>query len=97
MLVLPIVAHVYSLLRFATHHALFSLTALCFLAFICIATYNRYFHPLHKFPGPFWGSITDFYNTYLFSTRKVHLKLLALHEHYGLLPIWYTDTIQGPN
>lgn len=25
---------------------------------ICIVVYQRYFHPLAKFPGPFWSSVT---------------------------------------
>lgn len=46
-------------------------------------TYNRYFHPLRHFPGPFWGSITDIYNTYLFGTSRNHLKMLHVHKRYG--------------
>lgn len=48
--------------------------------------YDRCVHPLSEFPGPFFGSVTDIYKTYLFSTREFHLKLLALHEQYGQLP-----------
>ena len=47
--------------------------------------YNRRIHPLSKFPSPFFGSITDIYKTYLFSTKEFHLKSLALHEQYGQL------------
>ena len=47
------------------------------------AVYNRYLHPLRRFPGPFCASVSDLYNTYIFGTRKGHLKLLELHERYG--------------
>lgn len=56
---------------------------LVLFAFGCKAIYNRYFHPLHIFPGPAWGSITDVYNTYLFATSRVHLEMLKLHQEYG--------------
>ena len=45
--------------------------------------YKRYLHPLRKFPGPFLASVTDAYNTWLFSTRQSDVKLLHLHEKYG--------------
>ncbi|KAL8897227.1 MAG: hypothetical protein Q9192_002681 [Flavoplaca navasiana] len=47
------------------------------------AIYNRRLHSLRSFPGPFWGSITDFYNTYLLGTARGHLKMLELHDKYG--------------
>lgn len=73
------------LLEFGFYHVLLTSFLLLLLALICHAIYNRYFHPLHKFPGPFWGSVTDLYNTYLFSTRQVHVELLHLHQRYGWL------------
>lgn len=54
-----------------------------FVILFYVVIYNRYFHPLHLFPGPLWGSVTDFYHTYLFSTRKYHEKVQILHEEYG--------------
>lgn len=62
------------------YHVLLAIFAVVILALICHAIYNRYYHPLHKFPGPFWGSVTDLYNTYLFGTRQVHIEQLRLHE-----------------
>ena len=44
--------------------------------------YNRYFHPLSKFPGPIWGSITDLYLAYMISS--VPVCGLELHKKYGL-------------
>ena len=57
--------------------------ALSIVVLIANAIRNRYYHPLHRFPGPFWGSITDFYKTYLFSTQIYHEKVYSLHEKYG--------------
>ncbi|RPA85284.1 putative cytochrome P450 monooxygenase [Ascobolus immersus RN42] len=45
--------------------------------------YLRYFHPLAKFPGPFWGSITDLYSCYIYLTKEQHLRELELHKKYG--------------
>lgn len=71
------------LLDTGIHHVLLAILVLI----LCVATYNalynRYFHPLHRFPGPFWGSVTDLYHTYLLSTSQVHLKQLRLHQTYG--------------
>lgn len=45
------------------------------------AIYNRYFHPLSKFPGPFLGSITQFYLVYVIAS--VPTFGLELHRKYG--------------
>lgn len=44
---------------------------------------NKYFHPLRHFGGPYLGGATDFYHLRLFASKKVHIKLLELHEKYG--------------
>lgn len=44
--------------------------------------YNRYFHPLRHFPGPFWGSISDFFKLWI-HTRQAHTLGLAYHAKYG--------------
>ena len=46
--------------------------------------YTIFLHPLKAFPGPFWGRLSDFYTTYLFSTRQFHLRGLSLHQKYGI-------------
>ena len=58
--------------------------SLCAFGLILRILYNLFIHPLAKFPGPFWGSVTDFYKTYLVGTKRFHLELLALHEQYGM-------------
>lgn len=45
--------------------------------------YNRYLHPLRNFPGPFWGSVTDFYKLFIVSKMDAHTRGLELHKKYG--------------
>jgi hypothetical protein len=45
--------------------------------------YNRYFHPLRDFPGPFWASVTDFYKLWILSTKQAHTLGLTYHQKYG--------------
>jgi hypothetical protein len=43
----------------------------------------RYFHPLSKFPGPFWASVSRLWITYHNLTGKEHEVLYDLHKKYG--------------
>lgn len=52
-------------------------------AVIANAIYNRYFHPLRHFPGPFWAGISDFWKFYIFLTKESHTRGIELHERYG--------------
>ncbi|RFU25952.1 hypothetical protein B7463_g10382, partial [Scytalidium lignicola] len=45
--------------------------------------YQRYFHPLARYPGPFLASITDLWQVYQFWTLKQPYHLTELHEKYG--------------
>ncbi|OLN96818.1 Pisatin demethylase 5 [Colletotrichum chlorophyti] len=45
--------------------------------------YQRYFHPLAKYPGPFWASITDVWQVCQFLSLKQPYKLTDLHERHG--------------
>ncbi|KAL8919726.1 MAG: hypothetical protein Q9172_004839 [Xanthocarpia lactea] len=45
--------------------------------------YNRFFHPLHRFPGPFWGSVSDFFKLWILHTKQAHILGLVYHETYG--------------
>jgi len=52
------------------------------LAFtLCRGVYNRYFHSLARFPGPFWASITEWH--LVFTIVSVPTNGLKLHERYG--------------
>lgn len=44
---------------------------------------RRYWSPLSKFPGPFWGSVTNLYAVYAYFTGKQHLIQYELHKKYG--------------
>ncbi|KAL8671557.1 MAG: hypothetical protein Q9168_003942 [Polycauliona sp. 1 TL-2023] len=74
-------SHGWLQIIFANISASGALLTLIYLLY-CLA-YNRYLHPLRNFPGPAWGSMTDFYHTYLFGTGRGHLKMLDLHKKYG--------------
>lgn len=45
--------------------------------------YNRYFHPLRHFPGPFWASVSDFWKLYICMTKESHTRGIKLHDIYG--------------
>ena len=45
--------------------------------------YQRYLHPLRKFPGPFWATQTHLWKAYQLFTHRMPERLLALHEKYG--------------
>ena len=44
---------------------------------------QRFFHPLAKYPGPFWASITDLWQVHQFLTLKQPYELTELHARYG--------------
>lgn len=59
-----------------------------FLAHLCYTIISRrWFSPLSKFPGPFWGSITDLYSAYINFSGKLYLVQYDLHRKYGKYPI----------
>lgn len=64
----------------------------CAIVLIFLGVYNRYLHPLCKVPGPFWGSVTDFYKLAALS-RDLTQFSLDLHKKYGEYQIPYPSTI----
>ena len=59
-----------------------AITVIVLFAFLK-GLYNRYFHPLRKFPGPFWGSVTDFYKLFIISKMDAHTRGVEMHKKYG--------------
>ncbi len=49
-----------------------------------IVIYRLYFHPLAKYPGPFWARITNLYDFYIAYGERRAQHFGYLHEKYGL-------------
>jgi hypothetical protein len=47
------------------------------------AVYRRFFHPLAKYPGPFWASITRWWMVNQIFGGKHEKNIRALHKKYG--------------
>lgn len=62
---------------------LLGLVSLTVLPFLYQVVWYRCFHPLSKFPGPFWASVTRLYITYYNLKGTEHQHLLELHRKYG--------------
>lgn len=45
--------------------------------------YQRCFHPLAGYPGPFWASLTDLWQVGQFLSLKQPYNLTELHEKHG--------------
>ena len=45
--------------------------------------YNHYFHPLAKFPGPFWAGVTRFWLAYHNWQGTEYKIMYDLHQKYG--------------
>lgn len=56
-------------------------TVFGFVVLLILAIRRRYFHPLSRFPGPFWGSLTDWYLVWVI--KSVPTYGLDLHKKYG--------------
>ncbi|KAH9207407.1 cytochrome P450 oxidoreductase [Leptodontidium sp. 2 PMI_412] len=50
---------------------------------VSVAIYNRYFHPLKDFPGPFWASITSLWYYRSIITIRHDDYQLEIHRKYG--------------
>ncbi|OAA57409.1 averantin oxidoreductase [Niveomyces insectorum RCEF 264] len=45
--------------------------------------YNLYFHPLARFPGPFWARATPYPNVYHLLRGRIPFWIKACHDQYG--------------
>lgn len=55
------------------------------LSFLYQIIYYRFFHPLSRFPGPFWATVTRLYGAYFNFKGKDYLNTWELHKKYGML------------
>lgn len=72
--------------------AAFILCALTSSLFIYVI-YQRYFHPLAEFPGPFMASLTDLWQVNQFLGLKQPYNLTELHEKHGQFVRYGPDKI----
>lgn len=76
-----LVSNVIALL--SLRNILLFLLAYPVIRFLYQITYYKFFHPLSKFPGPFWASATRLWSAYQSLRGVEYLKLWDLHEKYG--------------
>lgn len=57
--------------------------AVSLLYLVVITVYRVTFHPLAKYPGPFFAKITDWYSVYHAWKGDRHLEFWRCHEKYG--------------
>jgi hypothetical protein len=80
-----------TILHDAISHLSFRNISLAFITFILYKVvaqivYYRFFHPLRKFPGPFWPSVTRLWIGW-HCWRQTELETIyRLHEKYGVFP-----------
>ena len=70
----------------SSHLPLLLCSAIVFVI-VLKATYNLYFHPLAKFPGPRLAAASSWWEVYVELVRGQpwSLRLVELHEVYGML------------
>lgn len=63
----------------------FALLGLAYITFKIVyqIVYYRFFHPLAKFPGPFWGSVTRLWIAYHNVKADEPEVVRAMHQKYG--------------
>ena len=69
---------------FIRAHLAFVILSTMYLALVSHVVKNRYFHPLSKFPGPFWGSITNLYCSLMILTGESQKTEFDFHKKYGI-------------
>ncbi|KAJ6028573.1 hypothetical protein N7540_004149 [Penicillium herquei] len=81
-----------AVLQVLNHPLLFFLGGFL-LYLIAYIVYQRFFHPLAKYPGPFLASLTDLWQVHQFITLKQPYSLTKLHEKYGSIVRYGPDKL----
>ncbi|KAL9011759.1 MAG: hypothetical protein Q9173_003423 [Seirophora scorigena] len=68
-----------SIFYFATEHW----AAVLFILFIAYSLRNRFHHGLHRYPGPFLASLTDWSRFFDVLGRRPDIAHINLHKQYG--------------
>ena len=50
--------------------------------------YRLWFHPLTRYPGPFWGRLTNVYAAYHSWKGDLHIDMWRCHEKYGTILVY---------
>lgn len=71
----------------AIHHGML-LTILLSMSFLAglyssIATYRMVFHPLRRFPGPFWARLSNLWHVFMIRRCDNYFWIQRLHQQYG--------------
>jgi hypothetical protein len=81
---------------FTVKNALLFLLAYIALSAIYQVIRYRFFHPLSKFPGPFWGSVTRLWFAYRNLIGDENDVCMELHKQYGKSSgLQYSLTVNG--
>ncbi|KAJ5825696.1 hypothetical protein N7474_002834 [Penicillium riverlandense] len=74
-------------------------TALVTIIFFILGyvIYQRFLHPLARYPGPFLASLTDLWQVHQFMTLQQPYNLTRLHEEYGSIVRYGPDKLSITN
>ena len=64
-------------------HTLYTFVAAFLLLCNIYVIYQRFFHPLSRFPGPLVASLTNVWKSYYTYRLDLHEQLAKLHDRYG--------------
>lgn len=76
-------------------HGCRTLLSLFFIHLCYKVVSRRWFSPLSKFPGPFWGGITDLYSVYVNLSGEQYIVQYELHKKYGKYSNLYVCVCEG--
>jgi hypothetical protein len=65
----------------------------CLIYLFVYIIYQRFLHPLSKYPGPFLASLTDVWQVWQFLTLRQPYHLTELHSKYGPLVRYGPDKV----